>query len=92
MSEAHSTTPATADKPGTSYPDFPLFAHATKRWAKKINGKLHSFGPLSDPAAALATTASALHERWTPASVPDERPRRPPMASRSTTWHGARRG
>jgi hypothetical protein len=37
----------------TRPPGFPLFAHATRRWAEKVGGKLHYFGPWDDPQRAL---------------------------------------
>src|SRR6516165_6323965 len=35
------------------YPDYPLTAHPSGRWCKKVRGRIHYFGPLSDPDAAL---------------------------------------
>src|SRR5262249_34998455 len=36
------------------YPDFPLRAHATGYWCKKIRGQVHYFGRWEDPDGALA--------------------------------------
>jgi len=46
----HKHTPS--EQPFKPWPDFPLFPHSTGRWAKKMAGKLHYFGPWDDPNGA----------------------------------------
>src|SRR5262245_38233578 len=40
-------------KPEKPRPDFPLYAHRSGRWAKKVRGHTRYFGPWSDPEGAL---------------------------------------
>src|SRR5262245_16116979 len=43
-------------KPAKPHPSFPLYAHASGRWAKRVRGKIRYFGRWDDPSGAL--------ERW----------------------------
>ena len=56
--------PDNRGRPAKPYPEFPLTAHPTGRWCKKIRGRIHHFWPWGDPDAALATYLAqkdALH-------------------------------
>ena len=44
------------------YPEFPLFAHQSGVWAKKIKQKMWYFGPLDNPTAALEKYNEWIHE------------------------------
>jgi integrase len=61
-----------SERPIKPYPDFPLFPHSTGRWAKKIKGKLHYFGPWDDPDGAYRRYLARKEELATADSKPEE--------------------
>lgn len=68
MPKNHSSPPLSQSKPAKPNPDFPLFPHATRRWAKKIRGKF----PWDDPEGALQkylAEKDSLHAGLTPADT-----------------------
>jgi hypothetical protein len=49
-----STTSKAASNPAKPRPDFPLFPHATGRWAKKVRGRFEYFGKILVPFLYIA--------------------------------------
>jgi len=44
-----------------SNPEYPLTVHSSGQWVKKVRGRTHYFGPLSDPEAALRRWSADRH-------------------------------
>jgi len=65
------------DKPSKPSPDFPLFAHANGKWAKRIKGKLRYFGTWEDPQGARAEYQQWTHFSTSGASSQEAKPKRP---------------
>ena len=60
---ANSTKGLDSQKPRKPRPDFPLFPHATGRWAKKVRGKLVYFGRVADDPNGQVALAKWLDEK-----------------------------
>jgi len=61
-----STVFSSGRKPRKPYDGFPLFPHATNRWAKKILQRLHYFGPVTDDDDFGAMAALARYQQQAP--------------------------
>ena len=57
---AKSSVSRLQNKPRKPYGDYPLYAHNTGRWAKRIRGRIHYFGPWDNPQGAL----EKLNQEW----------------------------
>lgn len=61
-----------AKKPSKPYASYPLYAHAGGVWAKKIRGKVHYFGPWSDPQGALESFLEKRDYLYAGVELPSE--------------------
>ncbi len=59
----HSNGSDASGKVKKPHPDFPLFPHASGRWAKKIKGKFHYFGRVSDDTCGERALADWLEQK-----------------------------
>jgi hypothetical protein len=57
------TTKRPTGKVGKPRPDFPLFPHATGRWAKKVLGRLVYFGSTANDPKGVAALGKWLQEK-----------------------------
>ena len=55
-----STKPTTRRKSGKPHKDFPLFARASGRWAKKVRQKFRDFGKIANDPQGQAVLAEWL--------------------------------
>ncbi|MDZ4685009.1 MAG: hypothetical protein SH850_07955 [Planctomycetaceae bacterium] len=60
---AKSTSPGVAVKPKKPRADFPLFPHASGRWAKKVRGRFAYFGKVADDPKGVKALAQWLEQR-----------------------------
>jgi len=58
-----STTKQAPGKPAKPRPDFPLFPHATGRWAKKVRGRFVYFGKTTDDPKGTAALKKWFDEK-----------------------------
>lgn len=71
--------PTKGPRPEKPYPEFPLFAHASGKWAKKIKCKTCYFGRWEDPAGALAEYGAFVAKTAQDATPAADAPREPKL-------------